>query len=512
MAEPVETGPITNPIATEAEARQIESLQSPYRDGGTVTWPAMMSGMTFADIGSSGLRAYSGWVREEFLPQLVGQQGARVYREMTDNSPTVGAVLFAIMQSIRKVEWRVEPADDTPAAQEMADFADSLRYDMGHTWEDFITEALSMLSYGYAPHEIVYKARLGPNPPSLDGKPLPASKFNDGRIGIRRLPLRGQDTVIKWFLDQSGGIKGLTQQPYVGTQIDLPIEKLLLFRPQMHKGNPEGRSLLRNAWRPYQFIRRLEEQEAIMVERFGGLPVIWLPSALLEAAQGGDGLAVAQVAAYKRMITNVRIDEQMGVMLPSDVYQGQNGPSSVRMFDFELKTPSGRSSSALNTGTIIERYKLDIMTSVMADFLTLGHSSRGTQSLSLSKVDMFFQAIEGWVNGIAAVLNRHLLPRLWRLNAFDQALMPEYVPDLAQRIDLDALGNYVMHLAQAGMTMFPDQDLENFLRDAAGMPDITDEAAYAASGNATDPDVLKRMLEVGMARRVQKLRGRSVPQ
>jgi phage gp29-like protein len=182
------------------------------------------------------------------------------------------------------------------------------------------------------------------------------------------------------------------------------------------------------------------------------------------------------------------------------------------MFDFELKTPSGRSSSALNTGTIIERYKLDIMTSVMADFLTLGHSSRGTQSLSLSKVDMFFQAIEGWVNGIAAVLNRHLLPRLWRLNAFDQALMPEYVPDLAQRIDLDALGNYVMHLAQAGMTMFPDQDLENFLRDAAGMPDITDEAAYAASGNATDPDVLKRMLEVGMARRVQKLRGRSVPQ
>lgn len=511
--EPTSTdGPITNPVAEEAAARQIEARQGPYRDGGTAMWPSMMAGMTFADIGSSGLRAYSGWVREEFLPQLVGQQGARVYREMTDNSPTVGAVLFAIMQSIRKVEWRVEPASDKPEAQEMADFVDSLRFDMSQTWEDFIVEALSMLSYGYAPHEIVYKARLGNNPPVLDGKPLPKSKFNDGRIGIRRLPLRGQDTVIKWFLDQSGGIKGVTQQPYVGTLIDLPVEKMLLFRPQMHKNNPEGRSILRNSWRPYQFIRRLEEQEAIMVERFGGLPVVWVPNAMLEAAAAGDNNAMMQLNSYKRMITNVRIDEQMGVILPSDTYMGPNGPSNVRMYEFELKTPTGRSSGALNTDVIIGRYKLDIMTSVMADFLTLGHATRGTQALGLSKVDMFFQAIEGWVNGIAAVLNRHLLPRIWRLNALDPVLMPEFVPDLAQRIDLDSLGNYVLHLAQSGAQMFPDQDLENFLRDAAGMPDITDESAYAASGNATDPEVLKKILEVSAARRVAKLRGRSVPQ
>lgn len=511
--EPTGTeGPITNPIAEEGAAREIESRQSPYRDGGTGMFPAMMSGMTFADVGSSGLRAFSGWVREEFLPQLVGQQGARVYREMTDNSPTVGAVLFAIMQSIRKVEWRVEPASDKPEAQEMADFADSLRYDMSGTWEDFIIEALSMLSYGYAPHEIIYKARLGNDPPVLDGKPLPKSKFNDGRIGVRRLPLRGQDTVIKWFLEPSGGIRGLTQQPYVGTLVDLPIEKLLLFRPQMHKGNPEGRSILRNSWRPYQFIRRLEEQEAIMVERFGGLPTLYVPNSLLEGAAAQDANSLLALATYKKIITNVRIDEQMGVILPSDTYMGQNGPSNVRMYEFELKTPTGRSSGALNTDVIIARYKLDIMTSVMADFLTLGHSSRGTQSLSLSKVDMFFQAIEGWVNGIAAVLNRHLLPRIWRLNALDPALMPEYVPDLAQRIDLDSLGNYVLHLAQGGMTMFPDQDLENFLRDAAGMPDITDESAYAASGNATDPEVLMKILAVSAARRVARMRGKSVPQ
>jgi N-acetyl-anhydromuramyl-L-alanine amidase AmpD len=855
-------GPI-NPIAEEAAAIALEAKQNPYLRGSGGMMPAMLSGMTFGDVGSSGLRQYSGWVREEFLSALVGQQGARVYREMTDNSPTVGAVLFAIAQSLRKVEWRVEPANDTPAAQEMADFADSLRFDMSDTWENFVTEALTMLQYGFAPMEIIYKARLGDNPPSVDGISLPRSRFNDGRIGIRRMPLRGQDTVIKWFLDPSGEIKGLTQQPYTGSLVDIPINKLLLFRPTMHKNNPEGRplplntkvrtpdgwttmgdiavgdqvydetgairhvtgksetfqnrpvyeiefttgatiradachlwrvsdyndrthgrvrdltteqiarafdvdtdarklkgpsnerwrnrrarsiccgiapvieaadlalpldpyvlgywlgdgitnkaaisvqgkdtfsiraelekhgyrvnhdgnttanvaggllfglraagvfdnkhvprrymeaspaqrlallqglmdsdgyspgvdskdeastfantnmrlvdavvelvrslggqprvrvieeagalggvingkqivakqssyevrfmlslpvhrlprkrhaqvlrrtlrnsghfirsvqrvenddticievdspshlflageamipthnSILRNSFRSYNFIRRLEEQEAIMVERFGGLPCLYVPNALLEAAANGDANATSALNTYKKIITNVRIDEQMGVILPSDTFQGQTGPSAVRMYEFELKTPTGRSSGALNTDVIIARYKLDIMTSVLADFLTLGHSSRGTQSLSLSKVDMFFQAIEGWVNGMAAVLNRHLLPRIWRLNALDVALMPEFQPDLAQRIDLDSIGNYVLHLAQGGMQMFPDPDLENYLRDAAGMPDISDESAYAASANATDPEVLKKMLTVSMARRVKKLR------
>lgn len=498
-----------DPIAETVAAQAIEARRSPFMDGsGGWPMPNMLAGMTFADIGSSGLRQYGGWVREEFLPQLVGQQGARMYREMVDNSPTIGSLLFSIQQSMRKVEWRVTPANDTPAAQELADFADSLRFDMSHTWEDFVTEALSMLAYGYAPHELVYKARLGPNPPIVGGKPMPASRFSDGRIGLRRMPLRGQDTVIKWFLSDSGEVKGMTQQPYVGTLIDIPIEKMLLFRPTIHKGNPEGRSVLRNSVRPYVFIKRLEEQEAIMVERFGGLPVMYVPSALLEAAQSGDANAQAMVSSYKRILTNVRIDEQMGVMLPSDTFQGPNGPSSVRMYEFRLVTPEGRASAGLNTDVIINRYKLDIWVTCLADFIQLGHAVRGTNNLATVKVDMFYQAIEGWLNALAAVLNRHLLPRIWRLNNLPVDLMPEYVPDMAQRVDLDSLGAFLASMATAGAQLFPDPDLENFLRDAAGMPDISDEAAYGATAGGQNADVLKQMLLASTARRVKRLRGR----
>ena len=64
----------------------------------------------------------------------------------------------------------------------------------------------------------------------------------------------------------------------------------------------------------------MQEQEAVLLERFSGLPVIKLPSTLLEAANSGDAAAQASLAAHKGLITNVRIDEQMGVLLPSDHY------------------------------------------------------------------------------------------------------------------------------------------------------------------------------------------------
>lgn len=297
--------------------------------------PIFDQGMKFSDIGSSGLRAFSGWVREEFLPQLIGRQGARVYREMLDNSPIVGAVMFAILGVMRKVDWRCEPADDTPSAQEAADFAESLRFDMSHTWEDFVTEALSMLGYGYAPHEIVYKRRAGPR---AFGAKVPHSRFDDGKIGWHRIPIRGQDTVLKWFFGPNGEILGMTQQPWVGPITDIPMEKMLLFRPTQHKSNPEGKSILRTAYRSYYFIKRLEEQEAILFERLSGLPVVKVPNALLEAASGptADPLAVAALTAYKKLVANVRIDEQMGILLPSDTYRNLQTPSRRQKADVKL--------------------------------------------------------------------------------------------------------------------------------------------------------------------------------
>jgi hypothetical protein len=506
--------------------------KDPNLNGGSVgSFPAMTAGMEFQDVGSLGLRAFSGWVREEFLPQLQGRQAAQKYREMIDNSPVIGAINFAITGTMRKVEWRVNPADDSGEAQEMAEFVESCMDDMSHSWEDLMVENLSMLGYGFAPHEIVYKKRDGRDVPEGTAK----SNYDDGRIGWRRIPIRGQDTVIKWFFDPNGEIKGMTQQPWAGPLIDIPIEKMLLFRPSQHKGNPEGKSIYRTAYVPYYFMKRMQEQEAIMGERLGGFPVISVPSNLIQAAAAGDPIATAAMAAYKRMATNIRVDEQMGAVMPSDVWQGANGPSSVRMYDLEFKTPTGGGGRSFNFDVTIMRYNTQILSSVLADFIQMGHSTRGAQNLGETKVDMFLQSVEGYLNSNASVYNRHGLPRLWRINGLDQDLMPTIEPDLAQRIDLDALSMFVLRLSQAGMPMFPSDEIQTYLLEAAGLPDIADDRALMAAGltdeqlsiedqkseaalaNMTAPKLLaaptkpstpmQKMIMASLARRMIKMQG-----
>src|SRR5258708_4911597 len=190
---------------------------------------------------------------------------------MSDNSGMAGAMLFASMQAMRRVEWKVEAPGDSDKSTAEVKFVESLMDDMTHTWGDFVAEALSMLPFGYAINELVYKRRLGPAPggnrafdpnvgkfapPPNPQDEQPPSKFNDGRIGWHRLPIRGQETILKWFLDINGEITGVTQQPWVGQLIDIPAEKFLLFRPTAHKNSPEGKSVLRNCYRSYWFVKR----------------------------------------------------------------------------------------------------------------------------------------------------------------------------------------------------------------------------------------------------------------
>lgn len=459
-------------------SRTVQKAVDPYTDSsGGWPIPTLNSGMLYQDVGSSGLRQYGGWVREEFLRALLGREAQRVFREMSDNSPVVGSVLFAITQAMRKVEWREEPANDSPEALDAAAFARSLRFDMSHPWEDHVVEALSMLTYGFAPCEIVYKKRLG-RQGSAYRQSDASSAYNDGKIGIRRLPLRGQETILKWFFDPNGQIAGMTQQPWIGALIDLPIEKMLLYRPIQHKNNPEGRSILRTAYRPWYFMKRIEELEAILFERMGGLPVVRVPNALLEAAKSQDQAATMALDAYKKLAMNVRADEQMGIVMPSDTYRdAQGSPTAHKMYDFELKTPDS-SALRVDSDKVIHRYNVDILKSVLADFIDLGHQARGTQNLAISKVDMFYTAIEGWLKSMGSVQNRYLLPRVWALNAMNLDLLPQYIPDLPMRIDLDVFGKFILSLAQSGMALFPDRDLENYIRGAAGMPDVTEEQSY----------------------------------
>jgi hypothetical protein len=409
------------------------------------------------ELGSTGLKrsGQRGLIYEEFLPQLQDERARKVFREMRDNDPTVGAVLYAIEMLIRQAEWRVEGEDE-----DLVEFVESCLTDMSTSWEDFLAEVLSMLVYGWSWHEVVYKRRLGPD----QKDPSKRSQYNDGKIGWRKFPIRSQDSLSEWIFDDEGGVQAMQQMaPPDYKIVEIPIERSLLFRTGLHKGNPEGRSILRSAYRPWLFKKRIEEIEGIGVERdLAGMPVIYR-----------DGtIAAAYDDELKKILRNVRRDEQEGVLLP--LAYDENGN---KLLTFELLSAAG--SRQLDTDKIINRYDKRIAMVVLADFILLGQQAVGSFALADNKTAMFAVAIGTILKGIASVFNLYAIPRLIAVNGLvpkEPKDMPKLVPGDIESPDLGQLGAYITALAGAGAPLFPDADLEDHLRKIGDLPLRSEEA------------------------------------
>lgn len=425
--------------------------------------PNLGADQLFGDIGLTGLKRFAGHVYEEFLPQLWGNKAIQTYREMLDNDAMIGALLFSIEQLIRQVTWRVDCAADDAASEQCRAFIEECLGDMSQSFADTLSEILSMIPYGFSFHELVYKQRNGG---LWDGGA--ESQYADGRIGWRKWALRAQDTRWAWQFDDDGGIQGMWQNapPYY-RNVYIPIEKALLFRPRLYKNNPEGRSVLRTAYRSWYFLKRFQEIEGIGVERdLAGFPVIFCPAEITDPNAATDLQAV--YANLKATVTNIRRDALEGLVMPM-VYD-QNGHP---LYDIKLLTTGG--ARQFNTTEIIARYEQRILQTVLADWIMLGHTQRGTQSLSQSKIDVFTAAITSWCQQIADVVNRYAIPRLLALNGMRPAKLPTLVPEKINEPDLKELAPFIASLAQAGMPLFPDADIENHFRDLLDVPELTDE-------------------------------------
>jgi hypothetical protein len=395
----------------------------------------------------------------------VGRKAVKVYREMQDNDAMVGAMLYAIDKLCRAVEWHVSPVDQSEENVAAKEFLESVMDDMSHSWDDFIGEALSAIPYGWSWHEIVFKRRIGP----WEKDPAKRSKYNDGKIGIRKMPIRAQETLMRWVFDEGGGIKAMVQMaPPTYKTVVIPIEKSLLFRTSISKGNPEGRSLLRNAYRSWYLKKRLEEFEAIGVERdLAGMPVAKVPADYLLAKPGTRQADTVQ--AFRKMVRGVRRDENEGLVLPLAYDPDTKQP----LYEFELMSSGG--ARAFDTNALIQRYEQRILMSVLADFILVGHESVGSYSLHTDKTGIFRAGLNAIMKSIADTLNRHLVPKLFAANGWKLDQLPKFEPTDIDPPDLAQLAQFITATAGAGMQWFPDPELEKFLRDIARLPEMTEE-------------------------------------
>lgn len=422
---------------------------------------------TYDELGVTGLTKFGGSVAEERLRELRGQAGREKYREMANNDPVIAAILFAVGHALKQPEHRIKPASDKEPDKEAAEFIEECLDDMSFTWLDTKTFIVApMLEQGLSLLELVYKKRLGPTPPKYAENPA-TSKFDDGRIGWRKWSPRSIESLVpgsEWVFDENGGINGINQMDYYGTGkvLPIPISKLLHFRTTVHPANtPEPPPITRPAYIPYTYVNNFQEIEGIGIERdLQGLPVMYL---------GSDAGSLYETA--KTVTTNVRVDEQMGLVIPYAKMGA--GAAEGRGVLFELVSSNNTRSHDISA--VIERYDKRKALIVLAQFIMLGMEQVGSYALSRTQGDLFMLAASAWLKSISDIINRYAIPRLMALNSFPGITgMPELVFNPMGVPNLIEVADYVNKLVDKEV-LTPDVELEKTLRKLAELPEISEQ-------------------------------------
>lgn len=410
--------------------------------------------VNFKQLGTTGLKRYGPYVYEEFLPELRWPRAGKVYQEMADNDPVIGAILYLAEMLIRGTSWGVSPASTSKADVEAAEFLKSCMDDMEMSWPDTISEILSMLTYGFSFHEILYKVRRGPTERSARYR----SKYSDGRIGWRNLPVRSQNSLNGWIFNKDNeavAFEQLAEPDY--QRVVIPFSKGLLFRTRVTRDNPEGKSLLRNAYRPWFFKKHFEEIEGIGIERdLAGFPVLQSPEGL-DLWNEDDPNMVALRSRAEELVANVRRDSEEGILLP---------------YGWDLKLLTSGSSRQLDIGGTIERYDNRIAITMLSDIILLGNKS-GSFALADTKQSMLASSLQSQLLNIADVFNTRAVPRLFQANSFvGLTALPKIVPG---QIQTPSLKEVALVLRAMGLKINDDMELQNYLRRIMNMPELSEQ-------------------------------------
>jgi len=374
---------------------------------------------------------------DEYLPELAFPKCIQVYTRMRRSDATVQALELAITLPIRATDWDVQPASDDPTAQEAADLVyDNLFGGMTHTFDDFLRDALLALFYGFTVFEKVFEER-------------------DNYIVWRKFAPRHPQTIERFLFDETGGLAGVRQVGFdlqgKFRQIDIPIDKLLIFIWRREMGNPYGVSVLRAAYKHWFLKDIAYKLQAIALERWAvGIPVGKVPA----------GTSEQDKQTFLQMLEAMRGHERAAMVLPED---------------YQIEIIGAEAGQRANQAFVeaIQHHDTMIVKSVLAQFLNLGTGDVGSWALSRDHSQLFLMGLNAVAQWFADHINRYAIPQLCRLNfGEDFTDFPELTfTDLRLVLQREVLAEAIGKLIQVGI-LTPDRSLQDWIRDVFDLPPL----------------------------------------
>ncbi len=421
------------------------------------------------ELGYSGLNIFDGVSRDELKRELTWPHSIKTFKQMSYHS-TITSALTLFENIIGKVDFKIlPPSEATEEEKDQCKKILEMMHDMDHSFSDFIRDILSMNVYGFSVHEKVFRKRLKAN----------GSKYDDGLIGWKKLPIRSQETIEKFiFSDDGNEILGVKQNltavndnynRYTNRkdkEVVLPKSKFLLFRAGRHRGDPFGKSMLRDAYLAWRYLTALEEIEANGVARdLQGMPVLRIPPQYMSADASPEQKSIYEY--YKNVIRNIQMNSQSGLVLP----QAFDPDTRQPLFDIELLSTEGKKN--FDTGKVKEYYKNLIYTSMFADILQMGQGEVGSFALGQLKNSLTGSAAEAMLRGIVEVINKELIEVTYDLNGWDSSRMGVLDFDNLETVDLEAFSKAIQRYASVSALEL-DRNALNRIRESVGIDKMAD--------------------------------------
>ena len=378
--------------------------------------------ISLREQGYSGLKVTNGQIIEESQKAFQYPHIVKVVEEFRA-IPTVAAGMHVYRSSIARKKWRVvAPPDADDKLKERTKIIGTMLLDMEDSWSCFINSIIPFKEFGFSIHNIVLKRRLHSN----------GSLYNDGLVGIKRLPVRNQGTIKKWYFDEgnrdllSVGQSVSTIQdnhkllPLLNNDnlIEIPRQNFLLFTSNGTSGNPQGVSLYKSIYLAAKQLMLLQDHLMLIAAREGkGRLKIEVPAAYLDPESSLDGGAAK--AAFETLAKNIDSGTAGTLILPQEIDQ----ESGLKLFDYGYMENKG--TSTIDIEKAIEALKNDILQGLAVDVLKLG-ANGGSNALAESKTSMLSLMLDTIMKEIADPLNKQLIPLLFRMNGWSTESLPHF--------------------------------------------------------------------------------------
>ena len=447
--------------------------------------------LVLGEKGYSGLNVLGGNILEECQHELRFPESIQTFKKMSKDG-AIAPALELVEMMIARVPWTVTiPEGYEQSLKPQAEYLKQVMGDMDHSWKSFIKQAVSFNRYGFCVNEKVFRYRRKDK----------GSKYDDGLVGIKKLPIRSQDSVLDWVYKNRGReLAGFVQQVNIPTNSNLvdagytyhlatsylnqrqaiPRSKFLLFRNNPLKDSPLGTSPLAGAWQAWKYKQSYQEAEALAAAYdSSGFKILYLPPQYMAEDASPENKAIYQ--AYQTMLQQASRGELSSFILPM-ILDGEGN----NMFKFEIQNISGSKSYDLNQ--TISRYTREILTALFADFLTLGDGSGGSYSLSESKLSVVEMAIQAKLDEIKDQVNHDLVKQLFELNGWNTDVMPEITYGQITKPTLDDVSKWIQRVSATGNFIRNRQTI-NWVLESADIPyrvpsDMSQEDLLEALGDS----------------------------